>query len=184
MCNRGFVYFAFGIFPLFALVLSAFDGAAEQSRQRLIRVGDIAFGTSFDDARETADARVGNHYATGDKRLLKTLAQTKVAVFGTSFNLTYVFGTGDRLTRVFGSVVRSLDKDKKNCLASGADVFAATVHQYGSPDFDRRIDDGREWRFNFADGRWVRFRYYFGGVLGACNIVLDSATPEGQNDRS
>jgi hypothetical protein len=168
----------------FALVLFCFDAAAQQSRQRLIRVGEIAFGTPFDDARESSDTFVGNGYVTGDRRVLKTLAQTKVAMFGTAFNLTYVFGTGNRLTRVFGSVVRTMDRDKKACGASGADLFAATVHQYGSPDVDRRAENGREWRFDFADGRWIRFRYYFGGVLGACNIILDSVTPEGKNDRS
>jgi len=160
------------------------DAAAQQARQRLVRIGDIAFGTPFEDARETADARVGLPYATGDRRSLKTLAQTKVALFDTAFNLTYVFGNEDRLTRVFGSVVRAMDLDKPTCVASGANLFATTVRQYGSPDVDRRGQFEREWRFNFADGRWIRLRYYFGGVLNACNIVIESVTPEGQNDRS
>lgn len=164
--------------------LAASDSVAQQSRQRLQRVGDIAFGVSFEDARETADARVGLPYATGDRRNLKTLAQTNVALFDTAFNLTYVFGAGDRLTRVFGSVVRAMDFDKGACLANGANLFAATVRQYGSPDSDRYGQVEREWRFKFSDGRWIRLRYYFGGVLNACNIVVESSTPEGQNDHS
>ena len=173
-----------GLLLVSALVLLSFDAVAQQSRQRLQRVGDIAFGIPFDDARETSDALVGVRFTTGDRRALKTLAQTKVALFETAFNLTYVFGTGDRLTRVFGSVVRAMDMDKKACLENGANLFAASVRQYGSPDSDRSGQYEREWRFNFADGRWIRLRYYFGGVLGACNIVVDSVTPEGKNDHS
>jgi hypothetical protein len=173
-----------GLTIVFALGLTALDLAAQQSRQRLQRVGDIAFGTAYEDARETSDARVGVGYTTGDKRVLKTLGQTKVALFDTAFNLTYVFGTGDRLTRVFGSVVRAMDQDKKTCLGNGANLFAATVRNFGSPDVDLVGQDAREWRFNFSDGRWIRFRYYFGGVLNACNIILDSVTPEGLNDHS
>ncbi len=105
-------------------------------------------------------------------------------MFDTAFNLTYVFGVGDRLTRVFGSVVNVLDLDKKACLTHGANLFAASVRQYGNPDIDKSGQDKREWRFNFADGRWIRLRYYFGGVLDKCSILLDSVTPEGQNDRS
>lgn len=182
MCVRRFASVACALLPLFAAMLYPFDAFSQQSRQRLQRVGDIAFGASFDDARETADARVGLPYATGDRRTLKTLAQTRVALFDTAFNLTYVFGYGDRLTRVFGSMVRSMDLDKQECLSSGANVFAATVREYGSPDSSRAGHLEREWRFNFADGRWIRLRYYFGGVLSACNIIVESSTPEGQND--
>jgi len=157
---------------------------AQQSRQRLPRVGDIGFGISYDDARETADARVGIPYTTGDKRSLRTLAQTKVPLFDTSFNLTYVFGSGERLTRVFGSVVRAMDMDRKTCVTQGSNLFATTVRLYGSPDIDRNGQFEREWRFNFADGRWIRLHYYFGGVLNACNIIVESSTPEGQNDHS
>ena len=167
-----------------AMALHSFDAAAQQLRQRLQRVGDIAFGIPFDDAREASDALAGVGFMTGDRRVLKTLAQTKVALFDTAFNLTYVFGAGDRLTRVFGSVVRAMDMDKKACLENGAKVFAASVRQYGSPDSDKSGQYERVWRFNFADGRWIRLRYYFGGVLNACNIIVDSVTPEGQNDHS
>jgi len=160
------------------------DSFAQQPRQKLQRIGDIAFGVSFDDARETSDAAIGVPFATGDRRRLKTLAQTKVALFDTSFNLTYIFGDGDRLTRVFGSVVRAMDLNRTACLANGASLFAASVRQYGSPDSDRNGQLEREWRFNFADGRWIRLRYYFGGVLNACNIIVESSTPEGQNDHS
>jgi hypothetical protein len=166
------------------IALSICDVLAQQLRQRLDRVGEIGFGTHFEDARIGSDALVGLSYTTGDRRVLKTLAQTKVALFGTSFNLTYVFGTGERLTRVFGSIANALDFDKKTCLAHGADLYAASVRQYGSPDSDRRGPDEREWRFSFSDGRWIRLKYYFGGVLGKCGIVLDSVTPEGQNDRT
>ena len=169
---------------LFAMALPMSDALAQQSRQRLERVGEIGFGTGFEDARSSSDALVGLSYSTGDRRVLKTLAQTKVALFGTSFNLTYVFGTGERLTRVFGSVANVLDLDKKTCLTRGANLFAESVWQYGSPDIDRSGQDEREWRFNFGDGRWIRLRYYFGGVLGRCGIVLDSVTPEGHNDRT
>lgn len=169
---------------IFALVLPNYGALAQQPRHKLERVGEIGFGTHFEDARSGSDALVGLPYATGDRRALKTLAQTKVSLFGTSFNLTYVFGTGERLTRVFGSVAHALDMDKKTCLAHGANLFAASVRQYGSPDVDRSGQDGREWRFNFGDGRWIRLRYYFGGVLGKCGIVIDSVTPEGQNDRT
>jgi hypothetical protein len=169
---------------LFALALPVCDALAQQSRQRLERVGEIGFGTDFEDARSSSDALVGLSYSTGDRRVLKTLAQTKVALFGTSFNLTYLFGTGERLTRVFGSVANVLDLDKKTCLTRGAHLFAESVRQYGSPDIDRSGQDEREWRFNFGDGRWIRLRYYFGGVLGRCGIVIDSVTPEGQNDRT
>jgi hypothetical protein len=168
----------------FALALPVSDALAQQSRQKLERVGEIGFGTDFEDARSSSDALVGLSYATGDRRALKTLAQTKVALLGTSFNLTYVFGTGERLTRVFGSVANALNLDQKSCLAQGADLFAASVRQYGSPDVDRKGQYEREWRFNFGDGRWIRLRYYFGGVLGKCGIVIDSVTPEGQNDRT
>jgi hypothetical protein len=169
---------------VFVLAFPICDALGQQSRQKLERVGEIGFGTDFEDARTSSDALVGLSYATGDRRALKTLAQTKVALFGTSFNLTYVFGAGERLTRVFGSIANALDFDKKTCLAHGADLFAASVRQYGSPDSDRRGADEREWRFSFSDGRWIRLKYYFGGVLGKCGIVLDSVTPEGQNDRT
>ena len=168
----------------FALALPMCDALSQQSRQHLERVGEIGFGTDFEDARTSSDALVGLPYATGDRRALRTLAQTKVALFGASFNLTYVFGSGERLTRVFGSVANVLDLDKKACLVQGANVFATSVRQYGSPDVDRSGSDEREWRFNFADGRWIRLRYFFGGVLGKCGIVIDSVTPEGQNDRT
>ena len=159
------------------------DAIAQQSRQRLERVGEIGFGTLFEDARIGSDVLVGLSYTTGDRRVLRTLAQTKNALFGTSFNLTYVFGAGDRLTRVFGSVANALDLDKGTCLTKGADLFAASVLQYGSPDLDKSGQDEREWRFDFADGRWIRLKYYFGGILGRCGIILDSVTPEGRKDR-
>src|SRR5262245_25189983 len=174
---------------IFALMLLSglapiLDGSAQPHRQKLQRVGDIAFGVSFEDARGTADAQIGVAFATGDRRRLKTLAQTKVALFDAAFNLTYVFGDGDRLTRVFGSVVRAMDFGRDACLANGANLFAASVRQYGSPDLDRSGQFEREWRFNFADGRWIRLRYYFGGILNACNIIVESSTPEGQKDHS
>jgi hypothetical protein len=184
MGRVGVIALTYMLAMLFALALPVCDALAQQSRQRLERVGEIGFGTDFEDARSSSDALIGLSYTTGDRRVLRTLAQTKVALFGTSFNLTYVFGTGERLTRVFGSVANVLDLDKKTCLARGADLFAASVRQYGSPDVDRSGQDEREWRFNFGDGRWIRLRYYFGGVLGRCGIVLDSVTPEGQNDRT
>jgi hypothetical protein len=183
MCRRGVLSSAC-VLVIFASVLFAFDALSQQSRQRLQRVGDIAFGVSFDDARETADARVGLPVATGDRRMLKTLAQTRVALFDATFNLTYVFGDGNRLTRVFGSMARAMDLDRQGCVANGASLFASTVRLYGSPDVDRSGQSEREWRFNFADGRWIRLKYYFGGVLGACNIVVESSTPEGKNDHS
>ena len=182
-CNR-VVSFAYGPLLISALALFSFDAVAQQSRQKLQRVGDIAFGIPFEDARETADALAGVKFTTGDHRVLKTLAQTNVAMFDAAFNLTYVFGADDRLTRVFGSVVRAMDLNKSACLEIGAKVFAASVRQYGSPDSDRSRQYEREWRFNFADGRSIRLRYYFGGVLNACNIIVDSVTPEGRNDRS
>lgn len=184
MSRVGIVALSYSLAVFLALAFPLCDALAQQSRQKLERVGEIGFGMNFEDARSSSDALVGLSYATGDRRALKTLAQTKVALFGTSFNLTYVFGTGERLTRVFGSVTHALDLDKTNCIAQGANVFAASVRQYGSPDIDRKAQDGREWRFNFGDGRWIRLRYYFGGVLGKCGIVIDSVTPEGQNDRT
>jgi hypothetical protein len=184
MSSHRVVSATYGLLLIFAFALHSFEAFAQQSRQRLQRVGDIAFGLAFEDARETADAIVGVSYTTGDRRVLKTLAQTRVALFDSAFNLTYVFGTDDRLTRVFGSVVRAMDLDKKTCVENGAKVFAASVRQYGSPDVDKSGRYEREWRFKFADGRWIRLRYYFGGVLNACNIILDSVTPEGQNDHS
>ena len=174
-----------GVSLLFLVaVLPLCDAVAQQSRQRLERVGEIGFGTFFEDARNGSDALVGLSYTTGDRRVLRTLAQTRVALFGSSFNLTYVFGAGERLTRVFGSMANALELDKKACLTRGADLFAASVRQYGSPDLDKRGQDEREWHFNFADGRWIRLKYYYGGVLGKCGIVLDSVTPEGHNDRT
>ncbi len=184
MGRVGIVALTYILAFVFAFMLPVCDALAQQSRQKLERVGEIGFGTNFEDARTGSDALVGLSYATGDRRALKTLAQTKVSLFGNSFNLTYVFGTGERLTRVFGSVAHALDLDKKTCLAQGANVFAASVRQYGSPDVDRSGQDDREWRFNFGDGRWIRLRYYYGGVLGKCGIVIDSVTPEGQNDRT
>ena len=184
MCRVGVLALTYMPALFFTLAFPLTDVAAQQSRQRLERVGEIGFGTYFEDARTGSDALVGLSYTTGDRRALKTLGQTKVALFGTSFNLTYVFGTGERLTRVFGSVANALDLDKKTCLARGADLFAASVRQYGSPDLDRSGQNEREWRFNFADGRSIRLRYYYGGVLGKCGIVIDSVTPEGQNDRT
>ena len=174
---------ATGLFAVSAIALSALDASAQQSRQRLARVGDIAFALPFEDARSSADAFDGLPYTTRDKRVLKTLTQTKIAMFGAPFNLTYVFGADDRLTRVFGSFANVMELDRKTCLSHGANVFAASVRQYGNPDADKSEQDGREWRFNFADGRWIRLRYYFGGIVGKCNILLDSVTPEGQNDR-
>ena len=184
MCRVGVIALNFMPALFFTLALPVCDAHAQQSRQRLERVGEIGFGTYFEDARNGSDALVGLSYTTGDRRALRTLAQTKVALLGSAFNLTYVFGSGERLTRVFGSVANALDLDRKSCLARGADLFAASVRQYGSPDFDRGGQDEREWRFNFGDGRWIRLKYYFGGVLGKCGIVLDSVTPEGQNDRT
>jgi hypothetical protein len=166
-----------------AFALSAFDTFAAPARQRLGRVGDIAFGTSFDDAKSASDVLAGLPYTTGDHRVLKTLTQHKASVFDATFNLTYVFGENERLTRVFGSHSGMLSLDRKTCAALGSDLFAASVRQFGSPDYDRTERDGREWRFDFADGRWIKLRYMFGGVLDRCSITLDSVTPEGKHDR-
>jgi hypothetical protein len=166
-----------------AFALSAFDTFAAPARQRLGRIGDIAFGTSFDDAKSASDVLAGLPYTTGDRRVLRTLTQHKASAFDTTFNFTYVFGEGDRLTLVFGSHPSMLNLDRKTCAAVGADLFAASVRQFGSPDHDRNERDGREWRFDFADGRWLKLRYMFGGVLDRCSITLDSVTPEGKNDR-
>src|SRR5712691_1765991 len=183
MSRKSVIAAANGLLFVVAFALPALDAIAQPSRQRLGRVGDIAFGTSFEDAKIASDAFAGLPYTTGDRRVLKTLAQHKVAVFDTAFNLTYVFGQDDRLTRVFGSYPNMLNLDKKACAANAADLFAASVRQYGSPDIDKSESDGREWRFNFADGRWIRFKYVFGGVLDKGSITLDSMTPEGRNDR-
>lgn len=165
-----------------AMTLVFQEASSQQSRQHLQRVGDIAFGTSFADARENSDALIGIGYATWDRRVLKTLGQTRVTLFGTAFNLTYVFGRDDRLTRVFGSVMRVMVFDKSACLEKGADLYAATVREFGSPDADKPMLSGRAWRFDFADGRSIRLRYYFGGILDTCSIMLDSTTPEGRDD--
>src|SRR5262249_29651746 len=101
---------------LVAALLFSLNALGQQPRQRLVRVGDIAFGVTFQNARETSDANVGLAVATGDHRQLKTLAQTNVGLLGIPFNLTYVFGGEERLTRVFGSHVRAMDLSRTACL--------------------------------------------------------------------
>jgi len=169
---------------LIGAALHAAGAAAQQPRGRLVRIGDIAFGALFEDARESSDASVGLRIATGDRRELKTLAQTNVALFGAAFNLTYVFGDQDRLTRVFGSHVRAMDLSRGDCRARGADLFAASVHEFGAPDIDRSQESGREWQFAFSDRRALRFKFQFGGVLQSCSIIVEAFTAEGRNDRS
>src|SRR5262245_7371649 len=126
------------------LSTASLDAIAQQTRQRLTRVGDIAFHLPYDEARSSADAFDGMPYTTRDKRMLKTLTQGKVAMFGAPFNLTYVFGKDDKLTRVFGSFANAIEMDRKSCLLHGGNLFAASVRQYGSPDSDRGEQDGRE----------------------------------------
>jgi hypothetical protein len=174
---------AHGLLIILALAIAALDAFAEPLRQRLGRVGDIAFGTTYEDAKIGSEALDGLAYITGDRRVLKTLTQHKTTVFDTTFNLTYVFGQDDRLTRVFGSHPNMLTLDRNACAAHSADLFAASVRQYGSPDLDKSERDSREWRFNFADGRWIKLKFVFGGILDKCSITLDSTTPDGQSDR-
>ena len=93
---------------------------AQQARDRLEGFNGVAFGTTFEEAKQAlgSAAKADAKFASGGRKL--NMLSIDVTLDGQAYKAGYIFGSGDRMTHARTTPHGvALGKDKDACLQVG-----------------------------------------------------------------